>query len=333
MTGWMSRAARVAAGMTAAGLLLTPSPAGAAPAGAPPVAQSFTILPTPPPGATKLVADISLIVFPGHSYPGSVSVINYARRTAKFWLYAADAYTIRKGGGFAVQGLGSRPKDVGTWVSKLPRVITVPGRKQLNIRFTIRVPVNAIPGQHAGGIVIEATTPQLIRVNSRLRVKRYTQVFTRVYLTVAGRIVPDFEIDGMLVSHPQPPFPLVSRRDGSIAYYLSNTGNAILAPTVRLKVTDMFGTILNRTYPETSQILPGDIASYAVAWPNLPAIGPVHVRLTATSTYGLTRTMSYSYTAFPAPFAGVVVAVVILVVLALVLLLRRRRRGAAAKVA
>src|ERR1700733_12794821 len=104
--------------------------AKAAPAATPPVAQPFTILPTPPAGATKLVGDISLIAFPGHSYPESVSVINYARITAKFWLYAADAYTIRKGGGFAVQSLGSQPKDVGTWVSKLPGVITIPGRKQ-----------------------------------------------------------------------------------------------------------------------------------------------------------------------------------------------------------
>jgi hypothetical protein len=333
MTGFPRLAASMTAtvaamaGVALSGFLVAGS-AQAAPAAAPPVAQSFTILPTPPAGATKLVGDISLIVFPGHSYPESVSVINYARTTAKFWLYAADAYTIRKGGGFAVQSLGIRPKEVGTWVSKLPRVITIPGRKQLDIRFTIKVPANAIPGQHAGGIVVEATTPQLIKVNSRLRVKRYTQVFTRLYVTVAGRIVPDFEIDGMLVSHPQPPFPLVSRRDGSIAYYLSNTGNAILAPTIRLKVTDMFGTILDKTYPETSQILPGDLASYDVPWPNLPAIGPVHVSLTATSTYGLTRTMSYSYMAFPAPFAGAVGALVILLVLTLVFFVRRRRRRA-----
>jgi hypothetical protein len=328
MTGYTRLAAGMAAAAFAVTGFLVTGAAQAAPAADPPVAQSFTILPTPPAGATKLIGDISLIVFPGHSYPESVSVINYARTTGKFWLYAADAYTIRKGGGFAVQGLSSRPKAVGTWVSKLPRVITVPGRKQLNIRFTIKVPTNAIPGQQAGGIVVEATTPQLIRVNSRLRVRRYTQVFTRLYLTVAGRIVPDFEIDGMLVSHPQPPFPLVTRRDGSIAYYLSNTGNAILAPTIRLKVTDMFGTILDKTYPQTSQILPGDLASYDVPWPDLPALGPVHVSLTATSTYGLTRTMSYSYMAFPAPFAGVVGAVIVLLAVALVFFVRRSRRHA-----
>src|SRR5580698_284297 len=152
MTGWTSRGARVAAGVTAAGFLLAggvpalaagSAPAAlaarSAPAGGPPVAESFTILPTPAPGATKLIGDISLIVYPGHSYPESVSVINYARATTKFWLYPADAYTIRKGGGFAVEPMRARPRDVGSWVSRLPKVITVPGRKQLNIRFRIRV--------------------------------------------------------------------------------------------------------------------------------------------------------------------------------------------------
>jgi hypothetical protein len=333
MTGWTSRAARIAAGVTAAGFLLAGAApaqaAGAAHAGAPPVAESFTILPTPAPGATKLLGAISLIVYPGHSYPESVSVINYARTRTKFWLYPADAYTIRKGGGFAVEPMNARPRDVGSWVSRLPKVITVPGRKQLNIRFSIRVPANAIPGQHAGGIVIEDTSPQLIRVNARLRVKRYTQVFTRLYLTVAGRVTPDFEIDGLLVAHPQPPFPLLTSRDGAISYYLSNTGNAILAPTVHVKVTDLFGTIMNKSYPQTSQILPGDLASYTVPWRNLPAIGPVHVYVTATSTYGLSRTMGYSYTAVPVPFVAAVALVVVLLMLALALVLRRRHHRAA----
>jgi hypothetical protein len=340
MTGWIRHAAGAAAGTAAAALLLAGAVsagtvwAGTGPAwaaagartAAGPASESFTILPTPAPGATKLVGDISLIVYPGHTYPESVSVINYARTTATFWLYAADAYTIKDGGGFAVTGLKSRPRDVGSWVSRLPKVIKVPGRKQLNIAFTIHVPANAVPGQQAGGIVIEDTSPQLIRVNSTLRVKRYTQVFTRMYLTVAGRIVPDFEIDGMILTHPQPPFPVLAKRSGSIYYALSNTGNAILAPTITLKVTDLFGTVMDKTFPATSQILPGDLAAYSVPWPDVPAIGPVHVYLTATSTYGLTRTEVQSYTAVPAPFAGSVAAVVVLLVLLVVLLIRRRRR-------
>jgi hypothetical protein len=333
MTGWTSRAARIAAGVTAAGFLLTggvsAQAARSAPAGSAPVAESFTILPTPAPGATKLLGDISLIVYPGHAYRESVSVINYGRTKTKFWLYPADAYTIRKGGGFAVEPMTARPRDVGAWVSRLPKVITVPGRKQLNIRFSIRIPANAVPGQHAGGIVVEDTSPQLIRVNDRLRVKRFTQVFTRLYLTVAGRVTPDFEIDGLLVTHPQPPFPVLTRRAGAISYYLSNTGNAILAPTVHVKVTDLFGTIMSKSYSQTSQILPGDLASYTVPWANLPAIGPVHVYVTATSSYGLSRTMAYSYTAVPMPFIVTIALVAVLLMLALALVLRRRHQRAA----
>jgi hypothetical protein len=336
MTRWTKRAAHLGAGPLAAAFLLACAlPAQAArtaAAGVAPVAESFTILPTPPPGSTKPAGDIDLIVYPGHAYPESVSVINYARSASRFWLYAADAYTIRKGGGFAVEGLRSRPRSVGAWVSRLPRLITVPGRKQLNIRFSIRVPRNAIPGQHAGGIVIEDTVPQLIHVNARLRVRRYTQVFARIYLTVAGRVTPDFDVDGLVVTHPQPPIPLLTRRDGAITYFVSNTGNAIIAPTVHVWVTGLFGTALNETFPATSQILPGDLAQYSVPWTDVPALGPVHVHVSVTSAYGLTRTASYGYMALPVPFVCAVVVIIAGLVLVLVLVLRRRliaRRGTA----
>jgi hypothetical protein len=269
----------------------------------------------------------SMNAVPGETFTESVSVANYTKAPLKLWLYSADAYTISKGGGFAVYGMNVHPKDVGAWVSNLPKLVTIPARKQLNIPFTFRVPRNATPGVHAGGIVAEDVVPSIAQANRNLQVKVYNQVFTRIYTTVTGRLVPDYDIEGLLVTHPQPPVPLLTHRNGSIDYYLYNSGNALIAPTVRIRVTGMFGTVMDKTFPSTSQLLPGSTASYSVPWKDVPTYGPVHVYLTVTTAYGLTRTVEYSYTALPVPFtSGAAVFIIAMLALAVVLIIRFRRR-------
>jgi WxL Interacting Protein, peptidoglycan binding domain len=334
MTRWARHAAAIAAGALLTGALSAgPLPALAAPGGHAAAAAaalgngSFAIAPTPPPGSTQPPGYFSMIALPGQKFAESVSVANFTKAPLKLLLYPADAYTIRKGGGFAVAGIRAVPRDLGTWISKLPKAVTIPARKQLDIRFTLHVPGNATPGTHAGGIVAQSAVPQLVQVNGRLRARVYRQVFTRVYTTVSGRLIPNFEIDNMAVTHPQPPFPLVSKRNGQITYFLSNTGNALISPTVHVWVTGLFGTSLDRSLPATSQLLPGGIASYQVAWPGVPAIGPVHVHLAVRSSYGLTRTAEYSYTAWPVPFLAAVAVLVIAALAATVLLLARRKRA------
>jgi hypothetical protein len=332
MKRWARYAAAIAAGALMTGALSTgPLPARAAldatmmPASAALGNGSFAIGPTPQPGSTQ-AGYFGMIAWPGQKFSESVSVANLTTAPLTLRLYAADAYTIRNGGGFAVYGIGSTPHEVGAWVSQLPPLVTIPARKQLNIRFSIQVPANATPGTHAGGIVAQAAIPQLMQVNGTVRVKVYRQVFTRIYATIAGRLIPDFEVDSLSATHPQPPFPLITHRRGSITYFLSNTGNTIIAPTVHLWVTGLFGTVMDRTFPATSQILPGGIARYDVAWPSVPSIGPVHIHLSVQSAYGLTRTTEYSYTALPVPFLVVVAVVVIAVIAAAWLLLARRKR-------
>jgi hypothetical protein len=334
MTRQTRRLARLAAAALAVCFALAGAlPAAAAPArgaakAAAPDLSTFTIMPTPRPGSTRSPGNISMLVTAGDSYTASVSVINYASTTTRFWLYAADAYTITNGGGFAVEGIGMQPHGVGAWVSPLPHTVAIPGRHELIVGFTIRVPRDAQPGMHAGGIVVEDTTPQVLRASSQLQVKRYLQVFTRVYLTVGGLLRPGFTVSGLSVDHPQPPIPLVTRRDGHVSYMVTNTGNALLAPVVHLRVSGMFGAAADETFPATSQILPGSRANFELPWRDVPALGPVHVYLTVRSALGISRTVSYSYLALPVPFLATVGAVLVIAVLAVIRVARRRRRSA-----
>jgi hypothetical protein len=286
-----------------------------------PSSFSFTIAPTSAVGSARPQNYISLVVHPGHSYAESVSVVNYAARATTFWLYPADAYTISDGGGFAVDGLVGTPRGVGAWVSPLPHTITVPGRRQLNIRFTVRIPANAEPGVHAGGIVAEDTVPRLVSAGQRLHV----QDFTRLYVLVSGPLNPDFALTGFAVDHPQPPVPLVTQRTGSVAFAVANTGNSIVSPRVHVMVTGLLGTIINKSFEAAGQVLPGNLARYRVPLPGLPALGWVHVALTVRSAFGITRTVRYSYLALPVPFIAAAVALIAGLALAIVLALRRRR--------
>jgi hypothetical protein len=363
MTRWSRQAARIGRGALlaalSAGVLLTtavPSqaaqsrPAATAqpakkPVKKPPVTAAkgcpanmrsvagFGIEPTPEPGLQKQPEDFSLTVIAGKSYVESVSIANCTATKQKFWLYAADAYTLPKGGSFAVEPLNHRMRDVGTWVSQLPTQLVIPALEQANLRFVIQIPDNATPGVHAGGIVVESQTPHLFQVNPSLRIKSYTQLFSRVYLTVEGQISPGFAVSGITVSHPVPPVPLLTKRSGAIAFTVSNTGNVIIAPQAKVTVSGMFGTSFSKTYPITGQILPGSHAQLAESWTSVPSFGPVHVNLTVTTAYGITKTYSYSYLALPLPFTMASVVIIFLIIAAIIMFIRRRLRAKGAPAA
>jgi hypothetical protein len=329
MRRWMRPVAHLttAVGLVMAGALPALAATGSQQAdpAATPSGFSFTIEPTSAVGSASPQNYISLVVRPGRSYAESVSVVNYEAHATTFWLYPADAYTISDGGGFAVDGLAATPRGVGAWVSPLPHTITVPGRRQLNIRFTVRIPANAEPGVHAGGIVVEDTVPRLVSAGQRVHVKQYVQVFTRLYVLVSGPLNPDFALTGFAVDHPQPPVPMVTRRTGSVAFTVANTGNSIVSPRMHVMVTGLFGTIINKSLPATGQVLPGDLARYRLPLPGLPALGRVHVALTVRSAFGITRTVRYSYLALPLPFIAAASVLIAGLALAILCALRRRR--------
>ena len=99
----------------------------------------------------------------GQTLTDRFEVANRSSSTITFNLYSADAYNTRFGGAFALKLSNEKQDDVGGWVTLPTDKIVLTPRTQATVPYTIHIPLNASPGDHAGGIVAQDATPTVVK--------------------------------------------------------------------------------------------------------------------------------------------------------------------------
>src|SRR5262249_8376221 len=115
---------------------------------------------------------------PGAAVTGPTQVSNASEGPLPLRVYASDAFNPRAGG-FDLLAAGKKPVDVGAWVKVDQENVTVPGRGRSIVPFTLTIPANATPGDHAGGIVASLTTLQTNAKGDKVSVDQ--RVGARIY--------------------------------------------------------------------------------------------------------------------------------------------------------
>ncbi|MEH0970756.1 DUF916 domain-containing protein [Micromonospora sp. CPCC 205546] len=213
---------------------------------------------------------------PGATLTDHVAVTNHSPRPLTLSLYASDAFTTAQGG-FDLLAGARQPTDVGSWVRLTRRTLTIPATSRLDVPFTLAVPRDATPGDHAGGIVasLAATTPDAqgnqVAVDHR--------VGARIHLRVTGELRPALTVEDLRVRHTGSPHPFAG---GTLTVTLTvrNTGNVRLVGRPTLRATGPFG--LGRRSVDAAalpEILPGGELTTTV---RMTGVAPLF-RLTATA--------------------------------------------------
>ncbi len=293
---------------------------------------SWSIFPYHAPGASgpgRSLFDFSLKA--GQSIADAFTLSNDANHPITFNIYPADAYDVTAGGGFALRGFGQENVGVGAWVH-LPKSVqglyTLAQDSQVTVPFTLVVPSDASPGDHAGGIVALAVSPAK-RSNSRVRFTVRQGVGVRVYLDVLGAVHPGLAVENLKTDVSVPPVAfLTGSSKAGVSYDVVNTGNQTFpSVVVRTYATNLFGQTV-QTFPPVrlATVLPGSRETIIQPeWSPLPLAGPVtvHVQLLATR-------VNHKYTSSFWVVPWLLIVVVLLVLGALVAFLFRlwRRRKA-----
>lgn len=205
---------------------------------------------------------------PGQQISDTYLVTNTGTTRQTYTILATDAYNNDKGD-FALLETAQEPIDAGTWVafddgSHKQRFDLDPGQQRV-MHFTIAVPANATPGDHAGGLVSSVVTP-----GAQVALDR--RVATRLYVRVSGHLQPALTITGVKASHTGSwwnPFT------GSLhlRYTITNTGNIALASNVSTKATTWFGVPVGQASGgSVKELLPG---ATRVAEADIPGVGQV----------------------------------------------------------
>ncbi len=219
---------------------------------------------------------------PGQKLTDAYVVKNAGTTQQKITVFATDAFN-NDAGDFALLDTVEEPTDVGTWITfdGQPRMTLdlAPGQEQV-VLFTVSVPDDATPGDHAGGIVISAISPDGTIVVDR-------RVATRIYLRVPGELQVGLAVQGFDAGYQQ----VVNPFDGSVEVTttITNTGNVALGADMVFGVNTWFGigaTALVRQ--ELPELLPGGSRIVSVTLPGVAQLGylDAYVRLVPTADPG-----------------------------------------------
>lgn len=266
------------------------------------------------------------VLDPGRSVTDRVWVENSGATKLKVTVSATDAYTAADGS-FALLKTGEKATGVGRWVTfrggKTRQTVELGPRESKTLPFTLKVPIDALAGDHAGGILATATVPGAKGAAAEQRIA------TRLYARVPGELQPALTISSFAGAHHGGLNPA----DGSVTTTatITNSGNVALSGILTLTATSWFGIGQSSTVT-LAETLPGNTQTVEFELPGVPQTGFVRTNLVLVSGLSgdapdpgplpVARREAFSWAP---PWSVLAVAAVVAVGCWIVLRCRRRR--------
>ncbi|WP_275002412.1 WxL protein peptidoglycan domain-containing protein [Promicromonospora iranensis] len=196
---------------------------------------------------------------PGQSRTEHMAVINHSDDPVEFRLTSADGY-FTDTGRFNMLPSDQESVAAGTWI-ELPESVTVPAGAAEVVPFTVAVPDDAEPGDHAAGVAasVRSTGGGEVAVESR--------VGFRVMTRVLGELEPSLGLTAS-ASYTGDPNPFEAGAI-DVAYELENTGNTRLNARPEISLSGPFGLgELTLRGEEIVEIAPGETRHGTVRFPD-----------------------------------------------------------------
>ena len=263
-----------------------------------------------------------LAVLPGEKIMSNAVISNHSTTPVTLLSYVVDGSTTTAGA-FALQPEASPRLAVGLW-STVQSQIIVPGKSSVTVPFTLTVPAGTLPGDYAGGLIIQsAPIPGTTSTSNgaAVRIDVIQRQGARIYLTVPGHATLAQKL-GILQWE---------KTGNSLVFTLpiTNLGNSTLHPTAVLTTGSWFGTTVRTPFTAPESVPPGATVhlTHTIPLPSRIQIGQATATLTSAAG---TATSSTSLITIPwiiTALAVVTLALLIVGVWRLSLLVRHIRQA------
>jgi hypothetical protein len=257
---------------------------------------------------------------PGTAKPDAVTVTNQTPFTIPFNLIPADAINTRRGGAFTLYSVPGKPlRSVGAWVRLSDNAVTLPPHTEAIVPFTLDLPPGLTPGDYAGGIILQPTTPS-VEHRGNVTVDLYQDVGARIYVRIRGKLNPQLSVTQLSVNTAGFAGNVGGPVSSTVTYTLTNTGNQVLNPTAKLSMSPLLGSAVNIPPKVYSSLLPHNSVTVTYKLASREAFLRLNANLSVSSGAG-TTTAGTSAWVIP----WILVAIVLLLV-GMIWFWRRRRR-------
>ncbi|MFI8524145.1 hypothetical protein ACIGB8_06850 [Promicromonospora sukumoe] len=244
--------------------------------------------PDGPDGRTELTYDVE----PGTTVSDWVSVSNFSDRPATFRVYGSDATTDYRTGAFTLVAADQASTGLGSWTAVdsgpavcpdsgddaeatcaagVGAVVELEPGARADVPFTITVPHDATPGDHAAGIVASFRSRAADGDGSAVQVEQ--RVGTRIYLRVDGPVQPELTVTGTVAGFDGVANPF-GAGTATAGFDLTNTGNTRISGEPEVRVSGPFGIDLGAVDVEpVRNLVPGGTAHVVAEVPGVvPAL-------------------------------------------------------------
>lgn len=194
---------------------------------------------------------------PGELVMRRLAIKNAGARSARLWIDAVDASTGSRGGtAFAHRDAPDRA--VGKWIRPSKNLLQLPAGEERLVTVALRVPADARPGDHVGGVAIEplrrATSEGQLAVTQVLRVVIAAHI--RVRGTSQRSLVPKVL--------------RLERTSGSkvpaLSVRLTNRGDRLCKPVLVVELSQR-GSLVSAERRQLDTVLPQSTIDFPVYWP------------------------------------------------------------------
>ncbi|MFT4210977.1 MAG: hypothetical protein QM626_03820, partial [Microbacterium sp.] len=207
---------------------------------------------------------VELDMDPGTTVTQYMIITNLSDQAVTFTTYGADGY-FTDTGRFNMLTSDAESTDAGTWID-IQDSVEVDGGASVVVPFTVTVPDNATPGDHAAGVAAAITSGSgTVGVESR--------VGFRVMVRVSGDLVTSVAttVTGVDYAGSINPFETGTL---TVGYTVSNTGNTRVSVDPTVDVAGAFGIGATTVDGDTiAELAPGESRSGTVTIAHaLPAL-------------------------------------------------------------
>jgi hypothetical protein len=261
------------------------------------------------------------VVKPGSTVVDHVEIVNYSTVPAAFSIYGTDATGTAASGALLLLSPQKKPTDIGAWVhfpGGAQQLSTIIGAgKAIIEQFTIKVPPQATPGDHTGGLAAAVTFTH--ENSAGVVVTENYRIAVPLELRVPGALRTALQVQSISTGFSDPLNPFGTGA-ATVSYTVANTGNVRLTGTQTVTVTGPFGQKVSLKPPKLPTILPGDSIRVTTQAHGLFPAGPMTASIAVTpgwpqntlpvSTNLLAATVSASLFAMPWSLLGLILLLV-----------------------